>query len=1208
LNERRRDVETEFGRVRHGDVYPPDVRLGTRLWLVGLCLFFLVLSSSVVGQTEDATEERSDPGEVRSLRAQAETNPTLSEETRARLLQLYDEALVAIDAAAARKVEIGNLDRERVGAGRRIDDLRAEVERPAALPRLDLSPDATVQQAEGALARERARLAANRTARRGLEDLAGERNALRNETSRRLGALDQRIELLDDELRAASQTEAHPELKRAARISLLARREAALQEIETLRAEQALLDLRVVLLPLQIDQAQRRVSYGEQLVALLEAATEDLREADAEESLRLVRELCSEAAGEASALAGVAADTEELAEMFWGPDGVVTRSEQAARALSKRRKNQAELDRIVQLTRRKFEAFGHRGSISRWWPEVPEDFPVPAEISNALRGLERRIPEVQHDLIRLEQMRSEASSVSNRTLIGLSTNDGQEAGPQLQRKAVELFAVQRQLLDEVIQHYGRYSDQLVELKALSRNFLGEVEQVQSFLYERLLWTRSVPRPIVPRLADIADAFRWIGSKQNWREATGSVTGAFQALPGRGLGLVLLFALLFGLRGPLRHRIKRLAGRVESPADDSFGATLESLVHAILLAAPAPLALYLFSKVLMRDDPSTFAFSAATALYYAAIIALLLAVTRQLLAPNGLAEAHFAWPRRITRPVYRGLPWPSTVFHLMIFVSVCFATAGMRLNSPDELQIYNNSLGRVAFVAGMAILGLSLLGMFRPRGEERLAIRGSVSEWMHQVFVYAYPTIAFATLVPAALAAFGFYITGYLLAYQMLRTLWLVLFLLIVSGLLLRWRTTSRRSAPRVLEDHPDGAVGGTDLPAAEAQARQLFRFGILLISVVGLYSIWSEAIPTLQIMKRIQIWPRIVMLETAGPDPLTFSSQAASVEASTVVTKAAPGAAPGVPDVQLPAPAEAEEKVATSDIEPLTLWILLEAILAGVITLVLVRNIPGFLELTLRRRTLLDRGARVAVITLIRYTIIILGVSVTFGLLGVSWSKIQWLAAALTFGLGFGLQEIVANFVSGLILLTERPVRVGDAVTIGNLQGLVTRIQIRATTITLWDRSEMIVPNKEFITSKLVNWTLSDSKRRIDIPFRVAYGSELQKVKDTMLEVAGQHSEVLNDPPPQALLLEFGDDAIRFELRIFVDFGQGLKTRDELHMQMARAFRERGIEFALPHLNIEVPGRGDLRLRAIQRAGTKPESPSETPLEEGEHKPDSPAD
>ena len=242
----------------------------------------------------------------------------------------------------------------------------------------------------------------------------------------------------------------------------------------------------------------------------------------------------------------------------------------------------------------------------------------------------------------------------------------------------------------------------------------------------------------------------------------------------------------------------------------------------------------------------------------------------------------------------------------------------------------------------------------------------------------------------------------------------------------------------------------------------------------------------------------------------------------------------------------------------------------ALVTLVLVKNLPGVIEIILQRRTTFDRGARFAFSTLVRYTITIIGTIAVFGLLGVTWGKVQWLAAALTFGLAFGLQEIVANFVSGLILLVERPVRVGDVVTVGTLMGTVTRIQIRATTITLWDRSEMIVPNKEFITTKLVNWTLSDSKRRIEIPLRVAYGTDLGQVRKILVKIAEQHPAVLDDPAPHTLLLDFGDDAINFELRFVVDFGQGLATKDQVQMSIDHAFREKGIEFALPKSEVRL--------------------------------------
>jgi potassium efflux system protein len=136
--------------------------------------------------------------------------------------------------------------------------------------------------------------------------------------------------------------------------------------------------------------------------------------------------------------------------------------------------------------------------------------------------------------------------------------------------------------------------------------------------------------------------------------------------------------------------------------------------------------------------------------------------------------------------------------------------------------------------------------------------------------------------------------------------------------------------------------------------------------------------------------------------------------------------------------------------------------------------------------------------------------------------------------------------------------------------GRVSRIQIRATTITLWDRSEMVVPNKEFVTTKLVNWTLSDSKRRIDIPLRVVYGSNLEQVKTLLVSCAEENPLVLDDPKPHAIIIDFAQDAINFELRFVVDFGNGIQVRDEVQMAVDRIFKENGIAFAMPLLNVQM--------------------------------------
>ena len=158
-----------------------------------------------------------------------------------------------------------------------------------------------------------------------------------------------------------------------------------------------------------------------------------------------------------------------------------------------------------------------------------------------------------------------------------------------------------------------------------------------------------------------------------------------------------------------------------------------------------------------------------------------------------------------------------------------------------------------------------------------------------------------------------------------------------------------------------------------------------------------------------------------------------------------------------------------------------------------------------------------------KYSIAAIGALAALSIIGARWSQVQWLAAALSVGIGFGLQEIVANFISGIIILFERPIRVGDVVTVGDTSGTVTRIQIRATTIRNWDRQELLVPNKEFITGRLLNWSLSDETTRIKVPVGVAYGSDVQRAMALMDEAAREHKKVLEEPPPSVVFDCFGD-------------------------------------------------------------------------------------
>jgi potassium efflux system protein len=174
-------------------------------------------------------------------------------------------------------------------------------------------------------------------------------------------------------------------------------------------------------------------------------------------------------------------------------------------------------------------------------------------------------------------------------------------------------------------------------------------------------------------------------------------------------------------------------------------------------------------------------------------------------------------------------------------------------------------------------------------------------------------------------------------------------------------------------------------------------------------------------------------------------------------------------------------------------------------------------------------------------------------------------------GLGFGLQEIFANLVSGIILLFERPIRVGDTVTIGDIDGKVSRIQMRATTIVSWDQKELIVPNKSFITEKLVNWSLSDTIIRIVIPVGVAYDSDVDQVKTVLEQVLSDNPSVLKDPAPEILFLEFGDSSLNFSIRVFIqNLEKRLPVMNELHRQIKIAFDKHNINIPFPQRDINL--------------------------------------
>ncbi len=247
------------------------------------------------------------------------------------------------------------------------------------------------------------------------------------------------------------------------------------------------------------------------------------------------------------------------------------------------------------------------------------------------------------------------------------------------------------------------------------------------------------------------------------------------------------------------------------------------------------------------------------------------------------------------------------------------------------------------------------------------------------------------------------------------------------------------------------------------------------------------------------------------------------------------------------------------------------AVLVFVAILFATRTLQRVLENRVFPQTRLDIGVRHSLKTAVGYIGLVIAAAVAISALGLDLSNIAIIAGALSVGIGFGLQNIVNNFVSGLILLMERPVKVGDWVEVGAHQGYVKRINVRATELQTFQRSSVIIPNSELLSTSVVNWTHKDTQARVDISVGVSYGSDIELVRDTLLECARNHHNCIDYPAPFVLFLNFGDSALEFSLRFYVAMADEMfRTGSEVRFAIVHAFREKGIEIPFPQRDLHV--------------------------------------
>jgi potassium efflux system protein len=513
--------------------------------------------------------------------------------------------------------------------------------------------------------------------------------------------------------------------------------------------------------------------------------------------------------------------------------------------------------------------------------------------------------------------------------------------------------------------------------------------------------------------------------------------------------------------------------------------------------------------------------------------------------RGLGHAHFRWLRS-RRETLRHVLLPTAWIALPAYFV-------LHLSTNRNLDLSNDVEARVGIVVaslalawgGWVALQAGRVWVVRGVDLEPSRLRGSLRV-----------VLPMAMLAMAGLALYGYVYSAGLILRATLATFALGVALSILFGLLARWfllgerrlawsRLEERRAAADAAEQSgelPPEPEAELTLEQINAQTGRLLRAFRLTLLALGLAWVWIELLPAFARLDEIALWS----FTEVGPD---------GVEA----------------------------------LMPVTLMSLLLGVLTLSLTTIGARNLPGLIEIGLLSNSHVDAPTRYAITSILRYVIVIAGTLIGLNQLGMRWSQLQWMAAALTVGLGFGLQEIFANFVSGLILLFERPFRVGDTITIGELSGRVTKIRTRATTIVDFENKEIVVPNKNFITGQLINWTLSDTTTRITIKVGVDYGTDPRKVLEILMRAAREHPLVLPEPEPQAWFLTFGASTLDFELRVFVaNLIDRLVTLNELNIRITELFAEHGITIAFPQLDLHIRD-----LPAALRTGQPPAAAGE---------------
>jgi len=978
------------------------------------------------------------------------------------------------------------------------------------------------------------------------------------------------------------------QLREALELLRRARLKAVEAEITAAQEEQEYLDQRRELLPEALSAAKREVTRLDAALKTLQKAVAERRQLDAvareEEARRLERE-----ARQSPLIQEAAAQLARYTKVGTALGAELTQTEARLSRVRTRLSDQRASFRIV---RRKVDAAGVTEAMGFVLRNQLKGLDNPSELVRDHELIQERLSAVQFELITLEESRNalqdptlELEGLLQRIPLGIGVDR-----EVLRRVGIRVLEGRKAALGDAIRAANTLFQRLVELDHLISEQVKANREYRSYVEERILWVPSVAGGGVPNPGDVRDAAKWLLTSPGWQDASEEVFRSER----KWLLVAFLIALLTASGLAIAAHTQLVRDRdSEIDPEARLQPGIRSAILSMVRALPLPLGLWLLGATLLLPvvpvPGKTFVVSLASgqALQASALLLFGLLLTRGFLDPRGLAGVHLRWSEAGLRYVRRHLLWL-----IVLKVGATFFVVALD-DQPSYDNAYGDSLGRLSFVVGELALALFLALVFRPGGPTLAPFFETNGESWLARFRYVWVGIAVVTpLVLAGLALRGFYFTATSLDESLKSSLGLVLGLLLAGGMLSLWieSAQARRARARAeeaaereeamrrsqleglpVDEEPDDHY---EIDALDGQLRHLFRVGAGLLLLIGLNLIWGDVLPALKRLDRVQVWPRIEVLEQASKDVRYPTLEGSEHDRHSSEPKATPSGTPGedAPPSLSPGLLPATPTVTSAALPSrVTLADLGLALILLFFTVAAARSLPALLELVLLPRLPLDVGARYAVATVARYLIVFLGVSAGATAIGIGWDNLQWLAAALTFGLAFGLQEIFANFVSGLIILFERPVRVGDQITIGDITGVVTRLRMRATTIRQEDDRELIVPNRELVTGQVINWSLSDSSLRMAIKVGVAYGSDVLLTRRLLLTCARRDRQVLRRPRPQALFLNFGNSSLDFTLRVWVAHpAHRWEVVDRLHRAIDAAFRAEGIVIAFPQQDLHL--------------------------------------